>query len=101
VSAAAVLKLAHGDLHECERRAERLLLNRDEWLTQNASLPLLRSRWNQLAFEVIPKPNTTVSRGRESVKDYLRSQGYDPRGLEHPELFDQPKRGELNGHETA
>jgi hypothetical protein len=77
VAAAAILKKPGATLEEAQRRAERLLTSADPWLAQNASLTLLSSRWNQLAF--------TVARGQEpkgakGVRDYeaMVAAGQDP-----------------------
>jgi uncharacterized protein YdaU (DUF1376 family) len=51
-------------------RARRLLLSRDTFLQQNASLPFLRSRWNQLA----PMPATSQianePKGFAGIREY-------------------------------
>lgn len=60
VAAAAILKLAKGDLGEAKRRAESMLTNGDPWIAQKASLPLLRSQWNQCAIRIVPKPKTAL-----------------------------------------
>jgi uncharacterized protein YdaU (DUF1376 family) len=73
VAAAAVLKLASGSLQEAQRRAERLLRSSDAWMTQNASLGLLRSRWNQLAVEV-----QAARKGHDplqGIRDYVAQGG--------------------------
>lgn len=69
VAAAAVLKLAKGDLAEAKKRADKLLHSSDEWLTQNASMGLLRSRWNQLAFDVVGHKNEP--KGAQGIRDYM------------------------------
>jgi uncharacterized protein YdaU (DUF1376 family) len=69
VAASAVLKLASGSLQEAQRRAERLLRSSDAWMTQNASLGLLRSRWNQLAFDVVGSKNEP--KGAQGIRDYM------------------------------
>jgi hypothetical protein len=68
VAAAAIIRLANGDTAEAIRRAERLLHSPDLWMTQNASLSLLRSRWNQLA--VIVNVNRHEPKGAKGLRDY-------------------------------
>lgn len=71
VAAAAILKLAAGDLAEAKRRALALLGNQDAWMVQNASLPLLRSRWNQLAVTVLPRSKSAL----QNTLDGLEAMG--------------------------
>lgn len=64
----AIRKLAGEDLGEMQRRARNLLEAEDAWVAENASLSLLRSRWNNLA--TVPG---TASRARQfSATDELR-----------------------------
>jgi len=73
VAVAAVLKLACGDLGEAQRRADRLLGSSDTWMAQNASLGLLRARWNQLAVGVVDRKNEP--KGFQGIRDYFGADG--------------------------
>jgi hypothetical protein len=68
VAAAAILKLANGDVTEARRRADRLLHSPDAWMSQNASLSLLRARWNQLA--VVVHGNEHEPKGARGLREY-------------------------------
>lgn len=74
VAASAVLKLAGGSLDEATRRAGKLLHSADAWMTQNASLPLLRSKWNQLAFDVVGQRGVEP-KGANGIRDYFAKNG--------------------------
>jgi hypothetical protein len=58
----AIRKMASEDLGEMTRRATCLLDAEDAWVHENASLSLLRSRWNQLTMI----PGTTRKPGKMS-----------------------------------
>jgi hypothetical protein len=67
VQIARALRMACNNQEDAERRIRVLLHSGDAWLAQNASPALLVSRWNQLGYEVVRRPQTTVQRGYDHL----------------------------------
>lgn len=63
------VELADGDHEEVRRRMGHLLESRDAWVSANASLSLLHSRWNNLAEAPMAR------NGHPSVAEWRKEAG--------------------------
>jgi uncharacterized protein YdaU (DUF1376 family) len=68
IATAQILKLPGSSLDEAKARAARLLHSSDQFLRSNASVGLLRSKWNQLAAN---NQHATEPKGYASLRQVL------------------------------